>query len=47
MEYAIYPFDYMRITQSHNDGNHVPHWNPFRDYADKPWDEAKIGRAHV
>ena len=40
MEYAVYPFDYMRITQSHNDGNHVPHWNPFKDYADKPWDEA-------
>lgn len=40
MEYAVYPFDYMRITQAHDEGNHVPHWNPFKDYADKPWDEA-------
>ena len=39
-EYSIYPFDYMRITQNHNQGNHIPHWNPFKDYADKPWDEA-------
>jgi hypothetical protein len=40
MEYAIYPFDYMRITQRHDQGNHLAHWNPFKDYADKPWDEA-------
>lgn len=40
MEYAIYPFDYMRISQRHDQGNHIPHWNPFKDYADKPWDEA-------
>ena len=40
MEYAIYPFDYMRITQRHDEGNHLAHWNPFKDYADKPWDEA-------
>lgn len=39
-EYAIYPFDYMRITQRHDQGNHTAHWNPFKDYADKPWDEA-------
>ena len=39
-EYAIYPFDYMRITQSHNDGNHVPHWKNVTNYSDKPWDEA-------
>lgn len=39
-EYAIYPFDYMRITQRHDEGNHLAHWQPFKDYADKPWDEA-------
>lgn len=39
MEYAIYPFNYIRITQRHDEGNHLAHWNPFRDYADKPWDE--------
>jgi hypothetical protein len=39
MEYAIYPFDYIRITQRHDEGNHLAHWNPFKDYADKPWDE--------
>lgn len=40
MEYAVYPFDFMRITQSHNDGNHVPHWKNVTNYSDKPWDEA-------
>ena len=40
MEYAVYPFDYMRITQRHDQGNHTAHWNPFKDYADNPWDEA-------
>ena len=40
MEYANYPFECMRITQRHDEGNHIPHWNPFIDYADKPWDEA-------
>lgn len=39
MEYAIYPFNYIRITQRHDEGNHLKHWNPFIDYADKPWDE--------
>lgn len=39
MEYAIYPFNYMRITQRHDQGNHLAHWDPFIDYADKPWDE--------
>ena len=39
MEYAVYPFDYMRITQRHDEGNHLAHWNPFKDYADKPIDE--------
>lgn len=39
-EYSVYPFEYMRITQRHDEGNHLPHWNPFKDYADKPWDEA-------
>ena len=40
MEYAIYPFEYMRITQRHDEGNHLAHWDPFIDYSDKPWDEA-------
>lgn len=40
MKYAVYPFDYMRITQRHDQGNHIAHWNPFKDYADTPWDEA-------
>lgn len=40
MEYAVYPFEQMRITQRHDEGNHLAHWNPFKDYSDKPWDEA-------
>ena len=40
MEYAIYPFDYMRITQRHDEGNHLAHWYPFKGCSDKPWDEA-------
>jgi len=39
-EYAIYPFDYMRITQRHDEGNHLAHWKPDANYSDKPWDEA-------
>lgn len=39
-EYAIYPFEEMRITQAHNEGNHLAHWYPFKNVADKPWDEA-------
>lgn len=38
-EYAIYPFEYMRITQRHDEGNHLPHWNLSKNYSDKPWDE--------
>ena len=40
MEYAIYPFEEMRITQRHDEGNHLPHWKPDANYSDKPWDEA-------
>ena len=40
MEVALYPFEYMRITQRHDEGNHLPHWNPFKICSDKPWDEA-------
>lgn len=40
MEYAVYPFEYMRITQRHDEGNHLAHWQPFKDYSDKPFDEA-------
>ena len=40
MEYCNYPFEEMKITQRHDQGNHIPHWNPFKDYSDKPWDEA-------
>ena len=41
MEYAIYPFEYMRITQRHDwvKGNHLAHWKPDANYSDKPWDE--------
>lgn len=39
-EYAIYPFNEMRITQRHDEGNHLPHWKNSKDYSDKPWDEA-------
>lgn len=39
-EYSIYPFEYMRITQRHDEGNHLPHWYPNADYSDKPFDEA-------
>lgn len=40
MEYAIYPFKDIRITQRHDEGNHRPHNIPFIDHIDKPWDEA-------
>ena len=40
IEYAIYPFDTMRITQRHDEGNHLPHWKPNANYSDKPFDEA-------
>jgi len=39
-EYSIYPFEYMKITQRHDEGNHRAHNIPFKDYSDKPWDEA-------
>lgn len=39
-EYAIYPFQYMNITQSYDQGNHINHWQNSKDYSDKPWDEA-------
>lgn len=40
MEYAKYPFKYMRITQNIGDGNHLPHWKGSKNHSDKPWDEA-------
>ena len=48
IEYAIYPFDYMRITQRHDEGNHLAHWYPFKGCSDKPWDEACLdgGRSY-
>lgn len=39
-EYAIYPFDWMCITQRYDQGNHIPHWKGSKNYSDKPWDEA-------
>ena len=39
-EIALYPFEYMRITQRHDEGNHLAHWKPTTNYSDKPWDEA-------
>ena len=39
-EYAIYPFRYMNITQRHDQGNHIAHWNSSANYSDFPWDEA-------
>ena len=39
-EYAIYPFEEMKITQRHDEGNHKAHNIPFIDVIDKPWDEA-------
>lgn len=39
-EYAIYPFEYMGISQRHDTGNHKPHWYNVKDYSDKPIDEA-------
>ena len=39
-EYAIYPFRYMNITQRHDEGNHLPHWQKSTNCSDKPWDEA-------
>lgn len=40
MEVALYPFEYMNITQRHDEGNHLAHWKPNANYSDKPWDEA-------
>lgn len=40
VEVALYPFEYMNITQRHDEGNHLAHWSPKVDPADKPWDEA-------
>lgn len=42
MEVSLYPFEYMRITQRHDEGNHLAHWNPTPRplYSDKPFDEA-------
>jgi len=40
MEYSIYPFKYIRISQRHDEGNHLAHWKPTANYMDKPWDEA-------
>lgn len=40
LEYAIYPFEFMRITQRHDEGNHLPHWKNSKNYSDKPFDEA-------
>lgn len=40
MELALYPFKTMRITQRHDEGNHIPHWKPFKICSDKPFDEA-------
>lgn len=39
-EYAIYPFEDLRITQRHDEGNHTYHHTPNANYSDKPWDEA-------
>lgn len=40
MEYAIYPFEHMNITQRYDQGNHIAHWKNSVNYSDKPWDEA-------
>ena len=42
MEVALYPFENMRITQRHDEGNHLAHWSPTPKplRSDKPWDEA-------
>lgn len=42
MEVALYPFECMRITQRHDEGNHLAHWSPtpYPLLTDKPWDEA-------
>lgn len=37
-EYAIYPFEVVRITQRHDQGNHLAHNVPFIDVIDFPWD---------
>ena len=49
MEYAIYPIKEMKITQRHDEGNHLAHWNPKADYMDKPWDEGSTdsGKQYV
>ena len=39
-EYAVYPLQNMKITQRHDQGNHLAHWYPAANVSDKPWDEA-------
>ena len=48
-EISLYPFENMRITQRHDEGNHLPHWKPDANYSDKPWDEAgkDAGRDYI
>ena len=48
IEKALYPFLEMRITQRHDEGNHLPHWYNSTNYSDKPWDEAGLdsGRSY-
>ena len=41
MEYAVYPLRDIKISQKHDEGNHIPHWAPEGQVdSDKPWDEA-------
>ena len=43
MEYAIYPIKNIGISQRHDEGNHIPHWQPEGQVdCDKPWDEASF-----
>lgn len=41
MNYLVYPFKIMRLTQSYTDGNHAPHSNG--NPKDRPLDEAGTG----
>lgn len=40
MKYFTFGMKTMRITQSYNQGNHLPHWKGSKDYADYPIDIA-------
>lgn len=40
MKYFTFGMKVLRVTQSYNQGNHIPHWKDSKDYSDYPIDIA-------